>query len=111
MNKRGFTLTELLGVIVVLAIIIGIAGMSALTIIGKSRNKANEEMLENLKDVAVTYALENDVDDIDINANTLIDEGLFDDDKGKCRDVKLHVEYSSEDHEYKVNVVEGNCKD
>ena len=36
-------------------------------------------MLENLKDAAVTYALENDVDDIDINANTLIDEGLFDD--------------------------------
>lgn len=57
MNKKGFTLTELLGVIVVLAVIVSIAGISAVSIMNKSKNKLYREMEDNLKDVAVTYIL------------------------------------------------------
>ena len=39
MNKKGFTLAELLGVIVVLAIIVSVAGISAVSIMNKSKNK------------------------------------------------------------------------
>ena len=112
MNKKGFTLTELLGVIVVLAVIIGIAMMASTTIMNKSKNKLYREMEDNLKDVAVTYILteysltdrtSNNIKNAkcvkdsgnNINCNgqcsetvtvdTLKNEGLFEDNKNYCK--------------------------
>jgi len=114
MNKKGFTLSELLGVVVVLAIIIGVAMMSTTTIMNKSKNKLYSEMEETLKDVTVTYIISsnnsisgtnNTSDSIknakcvenssgavncvgkceeNVSVATLKDEGLFEDNKNYC---------------------------
>lgn len=83
MNKKGFTLTELLGVIVVLAVIVGIAMTSATSIMNKSKVKLYEEMENNLKDVAITYYL--DTQDNKVTVGELIDNGYFEDNKGYCK--------------------------
>lgn len=82
MGKKGFTLTELLGVIVVLAIIIGIAMVSATSIMNKSKNKLYREMEDNLRDVAITYYLDTGIDTVTVEK--LIEDGYFEDSKGYC---------------------------
>ena len=44
MNKKGFTLAELLGVIVVLSIIVSIAGLSVISVMNKAKNKTFAEV-------------------------------------------------------------------
>lgn len=119
MNKKGFTLTELLGVIVVLAVIIGIAMMASTSIMNKSKIKLYREMEDNLKDVAITYYL--DTEDSEVTVGELIDQGYFEDNKGYCKKeyvIKISVEkikgastikdgYVPED--YEAIVEEGTC--
>lgn len=83
MKKRGFTLPELLGVIVILAIIIGVVGMSAVSIVNKSKNQLQKEIEENLHDAAVTYAIENK-NTTTVLVKTLVDKGYFEDKKTYC---------------------------
>ena len=58
-NKKGFTVVELLAVIVVLAIVITIATSSALGILNKAREGTSREMRGSLADIALTYAIDN----------------------------------------------------
>ena len=58
MKKNGFTLSELLATITVLAILTLIAVSSVSKYITDSTNKTNETMIKNLKDAAVSYALD-----------------------------------------------------
>ena len=55
MNKKGFTLVELLGVVVILAIIIGIASAGAITISNRSRQKMYESKVEMILKAAILY--------------------------------------------------------
>lgn len=55
--QKGFTLTELLVVIVLMGVVGGIATMSILTSLVKGKNETNMMMENNLADAAVTYAL------------------------------------------------------
>lgn len=54
-DKRGFTLTELLLVIVVIAIIIGIASFGTITAIKRAKAKQAKIHEDNLMESAVTY--------------------------------------------------------
>ena len=113
MNKKGFTLTELLGVIVVLAVIIGIAGMSATSIMNKSKNRLYCEMHDNLKDAAIAYALANrDKNTYNIptsvTVGTLISEGYFEDDKGYCNK-GAKITLSKTDMDYDAIVPDRTC--
>lgn len=56
--KRGFTLVELLAIIVVLAILSGIAVVSISSIIANGRNKAYEDYEKTLKNGAQNYLIE-----------------------------------------------------
>lgn len=108
MNKKGFTLPELLGVIVVLSVIIGIAGMSVLSIMNKAINKTLDEMKDNLKDAALTCYL----DTKDANkCNTpekLKNDYYFEDDKGYCIDKGITITFDNSGNDYKA-FVSGNC--
>ena len=54
-NKKGFTLVELLAVIVILAIIIGIGITASMTISNKSRDKMYETKIEMIEKAATLY--------------------------------------------------------
>lgn len=56
-EKNGFTLVELMAVIVVLAIIISIGTVSVVSTIAKSKAKSADKMRAELLDTAVAYGL------------------------------------------------------
>ncbi|MBR1417209.1 MAG: prepilin-type N-terminal cleavage/methylation domain-containing protein [Bacilli bacterium] len=56
MKKNGFTLVELLAVIVILGIIIVVSTTAVSSIINNSKNELNNNALKNALDVAITYA-------------------------------------------------------
>ncbi len=55
MNKKGFTLVEILAVIVILAILMTVAGTSVFGIIHESQQQLLDEQVKNLGDTAITY--------------------------------------------------------
>lgn len=114
MNKKGFTLAELLGVIVVLAIIISISGISVVSIINKSRAKVSKEMEDNLKEAAITYVIDKKRKDfpIEITVQELIDEYYFEDDKNHCEKkavVTVESVTSGSVKDYKASVEKNIC--
>ena len=62
MKKNGFTLIELIAVIVVLGILLTFASISAISIMNKSKKDMGNFTLEQVEDAAKTYALDNDCD-------------------------------------------------
>ena len=119
--KKGFTIVELLAVIVIMAIVVLIGGSSVLGILNRTRNDTAKEMRENLKEVALSYAFENVhiktcskefskemfVDNNIANLNkpenesciarikveTLKKEGMFEDNQNHCADEDIVVIY------------------
>lgn len=115
MNKKGFTLAELLGVIVVLSIIVSIAGLSVISVMNKAKNKTFAEMTDNLKDAAKTCYLDNldnlDKESVAKNCGTvkkLKDNGYFEDNKDYCNNVTIYFSETSDGDDYQVNL-EGKC--
>ena len=119
--KKGFTIVELLAVIVIMAIVVLIGGSSVLGILNRTRNDTAKEMRENLKEVALSYAFENVhiktcskefskemfVDNNIANLNkpenesciarikveTLKKDGMFEDNQNHCADEDIVVIY------------------
>ena len=119
--KKGFTIVELLAVIVIMAIVVLIGGSCVLGILNRTRNDTAKEMRENLKEVALSYAFENVhiktcskefskemfVDNNIANLNkpenesciarikveTLKKEGMFEDNQNHCADEDIVVIY------------------
>ena len=56
-KNSGFTIVELLAVIVILAILITIASVSVISVINKSREKMSQEIRGNLKETAISYVI------------------------------------------------------
>lgn len=125
MNKKGFTLAELLAVIVVLAIIISIGMMSALGIMNKSTSKIDSVAEKTLEDVAKTCYIDNEGTQRQNkckNSNDLIEMGYFEDDKNSCKDVEIEITIEKIDAkcvdtstnkcrtDYVSKIVKGNCK-
>lgn len=59
--KKGFTLVEMLSVIVILAVITLIAFPAIDNTLKESREKAYQQNIENIEKVAVTYSVTNDL--------------------------------------------------
>lgn len=137
-KKRGFTLIELMAVIAIIAIVITIATSSVGAIVNNAKKKTAEEMQANLKEVAITYALEKyylqkcsvsfstsvynnkDISALASNANcakkitvaTLENEGLFEDEQGYCKNsdyVVVYRYYDGTNSEYKAYVGNSVC--
>ena len=131
MNKKGFTLIELLAVVIVLAMIVTIAGMSIASSVNRAKKHANSQTVENLKDAAVTYAIDKKFFKVggpsncngsapntgcNITLNELVNNGYFNDKGNKCAgvtniNIKLKKECNGNDCAKNYNVtVTGNCK-
>lgn len=81
MNKKGFTLIELIAVLIVIAIIIVIAFPKINDSINKNRERIYAEQEKRLVDAAVKYLndnyLEENIDNFSISKNTLITNGYI----------------------------------
>ena len=105
MNKKGFTLVELLATVVILGVLITIASFSATAMINNAKKKAGSLAVSNLKEAAITYYKQNNIklskctagftadgDNTsscitsanEITVNTLIEAGVFTDTKNAC---------------------------
>ena len=58
-KKKGFTLVELLAVIVVLAIIVMTSSVGIVSVINNSKKTTSSEMRNNLKEAALSYSFSN----------------------------------------------------
>lgn len=91
--KKGFTLIEVLGVIVLLGVIALIAYPAVDNTIKESREKAYLENIKNIEDVAMTYSVSNDLGYNEeyqkLELQTLKDAGLL-----KDEDIKNPVDNS-----------------
>jgi type IV pilus assembly protein PilA len=77
MNKKGFTLVELLATIVIMGIIIAIAVPSYIHITQSTKEKAYESKKEYIEAKAISYASENDLDPATITVADLINAGYI----------------------------------
>ena len=91
MNRKGFTLVELLATIIVLALVMGIASYSIIKIMKNSKEKNYELLITNIKDAAEAYYQEckyarNDAITCnlsDVTLGTLVEYGFL---KGNGKD-------------------------
>ena len=83
LNNKGFTLVELMGVIAIMAIIIGIAVPSYIGITKSNNEHMYENKITEIKIKAEEYANANNIDKATIPVSTLITEGYLEVDKPK----------------------------
>lgn len=126
MNKKGFTLTELLGVIVILAIIAIIAFPSVLGLLNNSQNETDEAM----QNFAITAARNYVNDNMDsypkalegqtktysnLKIQTLLDEGYISSttisSEKNCEMLNDEIKITSDSvkYSYKYVTVDGGC--
>ena len=97
MNKKGFTLVELLGVIVILALVVGGGVFGIIKLIEKSRGESASISVESIKKATIVYSAEKENDDnywktisrkgyegkyFCVTVEELINKGLLSKDKG-----------------------------
>ncbi|MGM9835044.1 MAG: type II secretion system protein [Bacilli bacterium] len=122
MKKNGFTLVELLAVIVVLAALIVLAVPNVMKIVNKQEQKLTDQAMKNLGDAAVSYTLENifltkcadgfeptSVNStsnnrctIKLSVKTIVESDFFDDKKASCDEDKFVLVYRY------INTKDGN---
>ena len=74
MNRRGFTLVELLATLVILGVVLGITIVSVNGIFKDSKNKTEDVFVGTIKDAMEIYLSSSDVKDLDFSvecSNTL----------------------------------------
>lgn len=137
-KNSGFTLVELLAVIIILAIVITVASSAVFSIMNKSKANMAREVRYNLAESAIPYVLENShlsvcspkfSEEMYINKNTtnldantsctkkvtvgeLLDAGIFEDKRGFCSREDIVIVYRYNDgknSEYKAYVSENIC--
>ena len=106
MKKNGFTLIELITVIVVIAIIAMISFQAVTSKINKSKERAYNVQVSNIKDAAKKYMLENEVDDpyhlntMCISLSDLQNKGYLE--NGEIKNPKTNKNYDLKKYEVTV---------
>ena len=139
-KNRGFTLIELLAVIIIMALLIVISSKSILSSLEKAKKDTQQEVRESLKDIAITYVLENNyyltTCSVEfskelyeennashlanhasclksITVKQLKEEGVFEDNKGYCKENDTIIVYRYSDNygnsEYKAYASDTIC--
>ena len=76
-KNKGFTLVEVIMVVVILGIIIGVAVPSYIAVSNNIKNKTYDQKIDNIKAKALEYANDNNVESITIPVKALIEEGYL----------------------------------
>ncbi len=137
-NNSGFTLVELLAVITILAILIGIASGSVISVLNRSKKNMAREMRSNLSEAALTHVMDHaylekcsvefskeiyeDKNITNLNNNTscfrrltvsdLVSAGVFENNRNACDDEDIVIVYRYNDgvnSEYKTYISEETC--
>ena len=126
-NNSGFTLVELLGVIVIIGILATVAGLAVFQIIHNQQQRLLEEQLASLGDTAVTYViaeetyLESCGNELDLNNSScyvsvpvslLISSGYFNNRNNICDTSKSVIVYKRTEGlitEIESYIEEGTC--
>lgn len=119
-NKNGFTLTELLAVIVILALLTGMSVFVASKLIANSQKATQEKIIENVKDAAISKylsdneKLSNDCarESLPTDSNckkeykieVLINEGFLQDSSNKLDKEKKATVYKYKDNNNNNNI-------
>ncbi len=116
--KKGFTLVELLAVIVVLSIILVISAPIVTNLITSSKQKAYDEqvnlIVSSAKNYSVKYSVEINTDPYYVSVDTLINKGFIDQDelinpKTKQKmDGCVKISYNSSFNDY--DYIYGECQ-
>ena len=93
LNKKGFTLVELIATIVVLALVVSISAYAITNIINSAKEKNYDLLIKNIKDASETYYQECKYSDITCNDTVtlqyLVDYGYL---KGNgTKDNKMEI--------------------
>jgi prepilin-type N-terminal cleavage/methylation domain-containing protein len=118
MNKKGFTLVELLGVIVILGILVTIITVSVDGVLDTSKNKLTEVQIEKLKQAAKNYYITEGMTSVDfeqsefnhcVNINYLIENGYVDESEISNFETNenmlgsIRLSYNSKKYEYEYS--------
>lgn len=74
LNKKGFTLVELIATIVVLALVVSISAYAITNIINSAKEKNYDLLIKNIKDASETYYQECKYSDITCNDTVTLQE-------------------------------------
>ncbi|MFL2117298.1 competence type IV pilus major pilin ComGC [Marinilactibacillus psychrotolerans] len=96
-KENGFTLVELLAVLVILGIIVAIAIPSIGKIIDNAEGSASESEIALVEDAARLYFIENEGTEVDVE--TLISEGYLEE-RGEASDLTGTVTKSDGEYTY-----------
>lgn len=96
-KENGFTLVELLAVLVILGIIVAIAIPAVGNIIENARGNANKAEVELVEDAARLYFIENEEDEVTVQK--LIDDGYLEE-RGEASDLTGTVTKSEGEYTY-----------
>ena len=81
MNKHGYTMVELLAVIVIIGLLFTIATISYTSLINKSNNTVYESYMDAMHEAAITYVIGHPVEDTKeekVSLNQLISDNKID---------------------------------
>lgn len=105
MKKNGFTLTELIAIIVIIGILSLIVVPNVVSYIRNAQETSKEEILRNVKDAALDYAMENSKKSTFIPNNCAVDYIVTDDKPlnlpSGCSRVSVSVETLVSNNYYK----------
>lgn len=80
-NKKGFTLIEVLAVISILSMIAIIVTISVESMLKKTDDSSNDIQRELIEAAAKEYSIDNCIDTCSVSINKLINEGYLESDK------------------------------
>ena len=118
MKNKGFTLVEVIMVVVILGIIIGIAVPSYIAISNNIKTKNYEQKIDNIKAKALEYASDYNVENITIPVKVLIEEGYLAEENPDGNDNEKimnplggyldcqNINITREDDTYKIEVID-----
>jgi len=118
-NKKGFTIPELLATIVIIGVLTLVATASYNSISFTVKQKTLENKLNLIKEKALEYAADNELDDTTISVSKLISEGYLDMENNVDTNEKIenpmggyldcyHIDIKRDIAEYSADIYESN---
>ncbi len=115
MKKNGFTLVELLAVIVLIGAIMTLAVIGVVNIINSNEDKVSESQKDEIEQAAINYTNSEDITlskggCTNVTIADLKNKNYFEDVKGNCKNITLKVCRNNQDELYVQNLDDVTCE-